>query len=98
MTEAGSMLDHIALSVSDYERSRRFYQSALAPLGYELIMDHDISGSGFGRDGKPDFWIQFRRSCMCTYGTPISATSEQSPAGPPSSRSHATFPTAIAAR
>jgi catechol 2,3-dioxygenase-like lactoylglutathione lyase family enzyme len=52
------MLDHIALTVSDYEHSKRFYQSALAPLGYVLIMEHDISGSGFGRDGKPDFWIQ----------------------------------------
>jgi len=52
------MLDHIALKVSDYARSKRFYQEALAPLGYVLIMEHDISGSGFGRDGKPDFWIQ----------------------------------------
>ena len=52
------MLDHIALAVSDHERSKRFYQEALAPLGYALMMDHDISGSGFGRDGKPDFWIQ----------------------------------------
>jgi catechol 2,3-dioxygenase-like lactoylglutathione lyase family enzyme len=52
------MLDHIALTVSDYERSKIFYQSVLAPLGYELMMEHDISGSGFGRDGKPDFWIQ----------------------------------------
>jgi catechol 2,3-dioxygenase-like lactoylglutathione lyase family enzyme len=52
------MIDHIALKVSDQERSRRFFQEALAPLGYELLMEHDISGSGFGRDGKPDFWIQ----------------------------------------
>jgi catechol 2,3-dioxygenase-like lactoylglutathione lyase family enzyme len=52
------MLDHIALTVSDHERSRRFYQNVLAPLGYELMMEHDVSGSGFGRDGKPDFWIQ----------------------------------------
>ena len=52
------MLDHIALSVSDYQRSRRFYTEALAPLGYMLMMEHGISGAGFGRDGKPDFWIQ----------------------------------------
>jgi catechol 2,3-dioxygenase-like lactoylglutathione lyase family enzyme len=55
------VLDHIAIIVSDHERSRRFYQEALAPLGYQLMMDHDISGSGFGRDGKPDFWIQAGR-------------------------------------
>jgi catechol 2,3-dioxygenase-like lactoylglutathione lyase family enzyme len=56
------MLDHIALPVSDYELSKRFYKSVLAALGYELIMEHDISGSGFGRDGKPDFWIQRGKS------------------------------------
>lgn len=51
------MLDHIALTVSNYERSRDFYKTVLAPLGYELMMEHDISGAGFWRDGKPDFWI-----------------------------------------
>jgi catechol 2,3-dioxygenase-like lactoylglutathione lyase family enzyme len=52
------MIDHIALTVSDYERSRDFYKEVLAALGYELLMEHGISGAGFGRDGKPDFWIQ----------------------------------------
>jgi catechol 2,3-dioxygenase-like lactoylglutathione lyase family enzyme len=52
------MLDHIAITVSDYARSRAFYTDALAPLGYVLMMEHGISGAGFGRDGKPDFWIQ----------------------------------------
>ena len=52
------MLDHLAITVSDYERSREFYRKALSSLGYELMMEHDISGAGFGRDGKPDFWIQ----------------------------------------
>ena len=52
------MLDHIALAVSDFGRSRDFYKLALSPLGYALLMEHDISGAGFGRDGKPDFWIQ----------------------------------------
>lgn len=52
------MLDHIALTVSDYERSKNFCLKALAPLGYELLMEHDISGAGFGLNGKPDFWIQ----------------------------------------
>ena len=42
------MLDHIALTVADHDRSRRFYQSVLAALGYELVMEHEISGAGFG--------------------------------------------------
>jgi catechol 2,3-dioxygenase-like lactoylglutathione lyase family enzyme len=52
------MLDHIGLLVADYERSKAFFQKALSPLGYSLLMEHEISGAGFGRDGKPDFWIQ----------------------------------------
>src|SRR5574341_1191555 len=58
------MIDHVGFPVSDYARSKAFYQRALAPLGYALIMevaaDHTESGSpaaGFGKDGKPDFWI-----------------------------------------
>ena len=52
------MLDHVNLPVADLERSKRFYAEALSPLGYELIMEHHISGAGFGQAGKPDFWIK----------------------------------------
>jgi catechol 2,3-dioxygenase-like lactoylglutathione lyase family enzyme len=52
------VLDHVSLPVSDLERSKRFYEKALSPLGYELIMEHRISGVGFGQSGKPDFWIR----------------------------------------
>ena len=51
------MLDHVGLPVSDFERSKRFYEEALSPLGYELIMEPSVSAAGFGRRGKPDFWI-----------------------------------------
>jgi catechol 2,3-dioxygenase-like lactoylglutathione lyase family enzyme len=56
------MIDHIGFPVSDYARSKSFYEKALAPLGYTLIMEiaETESGSpacGFGKDGKPDFWI-----------------------------------------
>jgi hypothetical protein len=52
------VLDHVSLPVSDLERSKRFYEEALSPLGYKLIMEHHISGVGFGQSGKPDFWIR----------------------------------------
>jgi catechol 2,3-dioxygenase-like lactoylglutathione lyase family enzyme len=52
------MLDHVSLPVSDLERSKRFYEKALSPLGYRLIMEHHISGVGFGQSDKPDFWIR----------------------------------------
>jgi catechol 2,3-dioxygenase-like lactoylglutathione lyase family enzyme len=56
------MIDHIGFPVSDYARAKAFYLKALAPLGYGLIMevqqrDNDAPAAGFGRDGKPDFWI-----------------------------------------
>ena len=41
-----------------------FYAKALAPLGYTLIMEVNAAvnpsghpAAGFGRSGKPDFWI-----------------------------------------
>jgi len=43
--------------VSDFEQSKRFFAQALSPLGYELIMEPSVSAAGFGRRGKPDFWI-----------------------------------------
>ena len=58
------MLDHVGFAVADAERSRRFYQRALEPLGITLIMsvtpDQTEAGGtahGFGSDGKPYFWI-----------------------------------------
>ncbi len=58
------MLDHIGFVVSEFDRSRRFYQAALAPLSIELITEltpeqTGLIGShaGFGKDGKPFFWI-----------------------------------------
>jgi catechol 2,3-dioxygenase-like lactoylglutathione lyase family enzyme len=49
-------LDHIGINVTDVARSRAFYESALAPLGMTLVMEYGLA-CGFGRDGKPDFWI-----------------------------------------
>ena len=31
-----AVLDHIGIGVADYERSKAFYEQALAPLGYTL--------------------------------------------------------------
>ena len=50
------MLDHIGFEVSDYEKSKAFYTAAMAPLGYEMIVE-GYGYAGFGADGKPDFWI-----------------------------------------
>lgn len=57
------MIDHTGLNVSDPVKSRRFYELALAPLGYELLVEipKEATGGivvlGFGVRPKPDFWI-----------------------------------------
>jgi catechol 2,3-dioxygenase-like lactoylglutathione lyase family enzyme len=52
------MLDHVSLRVADYERSKKFYVAALAPLGLTLAMESASSGAGFRRDGIPGFWVK----------------------------------------
>ena len=51
------MLDHVGIPVSDFERSKRFYEQALSPLGYGLIIEPRRGAAGLGRLGKPDFWV-----------------------------------------
>jgi len=52
-------IDHVNLGVADVAASRAFYAGALAPLGY-VVMLETPHGVGFGKDGKPDFWISDR--------------------------------------
>ena len=54
------MIDHVGLGVSDLERSRAFYEQALAPLGYQVLIERDGS-LGFGHNAKPDFFIHVNR-------------------------------------
>ena len=51
------MIDHVSLHVSDYEKSKRFFERALATLGYTVIMEFGGAVAGLGAGGKPDFWI-----------------------------------------
>jgi catechol 2,3-dioxygenase-like lactoylglutathione lyase family enzyme len=57
------MLDHIGVGISDFARSRAFYDSALAPLGIDLVMEvtaeqtGDHPAAGYGSDQKPYFWF-----------------------------------------
>ena len=57
------MIDHTGVSVSNFHKAKAFYEKALAPIGYALIMElpASVTGSadvaGFGEPPKPDFWI-----------------------------------------
>jgi len=60
------MLDHIFLSVSDIERSVRFYEAVLLPLGITARLDYDGRNGppghpdlkGFGANGRMFFWLR----------------------------------------
>ena len=54
------MLDHAGFAVSNYQASKTFYEKALAPLGIALLAEPRGQAAGFGRDGRPFFWIEAR--------------------------------------
>ncbi len=56
------MIDHAGFGVSDYARSKAFYERALAPLGITLLMEPMGRAAGFGENGKPYFWLEEGRS------------------------------------
>jgi catechol 2,3-dioxygenase-like lactoylglutathione lyase family enzyme len=58
------IIDHMGFGVSDYDRAKDFYVAALAPLGLSLVTEvgprtpgAKVSACGFGKDGKPEFWL-----------------------------------------
>lgn len=57
------MLDHVGFAVTDYTKSKAFYEEALRPLGIGLLMEvtpEQTGGdahAGFGEGRKPYFWI-----------------------------------------
>lgn len=57
------MIDHTGVNVSNFDISKAFYERALAPLGYKVLMEVTAEesggyrGAGFGVPPKPDFWV-----------------------------------------
>ena len=68
---SATIIDHLNIGVADAERSRIFYEKALAPLGIGLVLSIPREGAekggeqekangvlhGFGNEHKPLFWI-----------------------------------------
>jgi catechol 2,3-dioxygenase-like lactoylglutathione lyase family enzyme len=49
------MFDHVSIGVRDLNRTKRFYDAALAPIGY-ICLSSDAGSLGYGRDAVA-FWI-----------------------------------------
>jgi catechol 2,3-dioxygenase-like lactoylglutathione lyase family enzyme len=50
------MIDHFTLRVRDVQKAKAFYAGALAPLGYEVLMEFEGT-VGLGAAKKPDLWL-----------------------------------------
>jgi catechol 2,3-dioxygenase-like lactoylglutathione lyase family enzyme len=60
------MIAHTTLHIGDYRRSKAFYVSALAPLGYRNNMESGES-AGFNDAKNTDFWISKERNFVPTH-------------------------------
>ena len=57
------IIDHTGVVVSDFDKSKKFYAEALAPIGFQKLFEFpaEVTGhtdvAGFGEPPKPEFWI-----------------------------------------
>ena len=74
------MIDHVSVGVSDLERSARFYEATLAPLGLSRLVTRPAT-IGFGKT-YPEFWINLRAGMakVRPRAAPISACARRQPA------------------
>src|SRR3954451_9736973 len=68
------MLDHVTIGVSDIERSKRFYDQALRPLGIERLYAEGQTAAGYGIAPKAFFWISLRDASQT--GSHVAFTSQ----------------------
>lgn len=50
------MIEHVGLHATDFATSKKFYQKALAPLGYRVAMSVP-NAAGFMAEGHTSFWV-----------------------------------------
>jgi catechol 2,3-dioxygenase-like lactoylglutathione lyase family enzyme len=60
------MIAHTTLHVSNYRKSKAFYNEALAPLGYSNNMEYG-EAAGFNDGRNTDFWISKEKSVVPTH-------------------------------
>ncbi len=53
-------LDHVGFAVADYQRSKAFYEKALAPLGMKLLMEFSGAAAGFWQGRRRETCVLHR--------------------------------------
>ena len=58
--ESPSIMSHVSIGVSDYAKSKAFYQALLPTVGAKVIMEVNEEGIDALAFGKyfPEFWVQ----------------------------------------
>ena len=87
------MIDHLGITVSDFDASQAFYDKAMAPLGASLLMmvppeyTGGVKVGGYGRE-RPTFWMQEgeRRRTTSTSPSRRAAGPRSTPSTPRRSR------------
>ena len=70
------MFDHVAINVSDIDASRRFFEQALAPLGYDVSFESP-TWVGMGAGGRHDFGLVRRDPVGATVHLAFEAADRQ---------------------
>ena len=79
------MIDHISVNVSDPAASKAFYEAALAPLGYRVVMEFGpvtglgapVPGAPEGAPVPPDLWLSPTKSpTPCHIAVAASSTAQ----------------------
>ena len=75
-TKGAVMIDHVAFYVSDLEASRKFYEQALAPLGYGVAFEME-GMVAFGEGGRPRVAVRVGEEASRTGHVAIEAESHE---------------------
>lgn len=51
-----SIIDHVGINVTSFEKAKEMYSAALAPLGITLLMEYPGVG-GWGKGNKAELWV-----------------------------------------
>lgn len=79
------MIDHVSVNVSDPAASKAFYEAALAPLGYRVVMEFgpvtglgaSVPGAPEGAPASPDLWLSPTKSpTPCHIAVAASSTAQ----------------------